>query len=79
MHLNDQGTTTPDGIPVAPIEPTNNVPPVVPGNIVPNTDSDQSDAPIEAPLDTESKAPDAQEETPESGQTGVEAVIRRYE
>ncbi len=32
MHYNDQATTTPDAIPVEPVQPTNNVPPVVPGN-----------------------------------------------
>lgn len=65
MHLNDQGTTTPDGVPVAPIEPTNNVPPMVPGNIVPNNSTDPSSAPIEAPASEEAKDPEAPKE-PES-------------
>jgi hypothetical protein len=51
MHLNDQGTTTPDGIPVEPVQPTNNVPPVVPGTIPDNSTSDESSPPIEAPID----------------------------
>lgn len=65
MHLNDQATTTDDGVPVAPIEPTNNVPPVVPGNIVANTNSDPSSPPIDAPLDNESSTPEDTKE-PES-------------
>lgn len=32
MHLNDQNRTTEDAIPVEPIQPTNNIPPIVPGN-----------------------------------------------
>lgn len=65
MHLNDQGTTTPDGIPVAPIEPTNNEPPLVPGTIEANNDSDVSSAPIESPTSEESSEPEASKE-PES-------------
>ena len=53
MHLNDQGTTTPDGLPLEPINPTNNVPPVVPGTIADNSTSDPSSPPIEAPLDNQ--------------------------
>ncbi len=66
MHLNDQGTTTPDGIPVAPIDPTNNVPPVVPGNIVANSDSDYTDAPITAPADNEEASNPESPKEPES-------------
>jgi hypothetical protein len=32
MHYNDQAKTTPDAIPVEPVQPTNNTPAVVPGN-----------------------------------------------
>lgn len=32
MHLNDQGTTTEDGLPLTPVEPTNNVSNDVPGS-----------------------------------------------
>jgi hypothetical protein len=63
MHLNDQGTTTPDGLPLEPVQPTNNVPPVVPGTIPDNSSSDASDAPIQAPLDNpEAETPDAPKE-----------------
>ena len=37
MHLNEQSTTTDDGVPVEPVDTTNNIPPVVPENIETNS------------------------------------------
>lgn len=66
MHLNDQGSTTPDGLPLEPIQPTNNVPPVVPGNIPINSASDESSPPIQAPLDNEEASNPESPAEPES-------------
>jgi len=66
MHLNDQGNTTPDGLPLEPTQPTNNEPPVVPGNIPINSASDPSSPPIQAPLDNEEASNPESPAEPES-------------
>ena len=66
MHLNDQGNTTPDGLPLEPTQPTNNEPPVVPGNIPINSASDESSKPIQAPLDNEEASNPESPAEPES-------------
>jgi len=45
MHLNDQGSTTEDGLPLPPTEPTNNEANQVPGNY---PSDNQSNAPIDS-------------------------------
>lgn len=52
MHLNDQAKTTVDAIPVEPTQPTNNTPPVVPGNYPNDQTTKSSD---EASTDDDSK------------------------
>lgn len=60
MHYNDQGTTTEEAIPVAPIDPTNNASDKVPGNY-PN--EVKTDAPAASPDNPESSADDSTPET----------------
>jgi hypothetical protein len=70
MHYNDQAKTTPEAIPVEPTQPTNNTPPVVPGNYpndqtspTPNADK------ITQPLSDDSKEPETIETKEEEEQT----------
>jgi hypothetical protein len=65
MHLNDQATTTPDGIPVQPTEPTNNVSNEVPGNYpneIKSGNSETESVSSDSQSDSESVTP----ETPQS-------------
>lgn len=63
MHLNDQATTTPDGIPVEPVQPTNNEPPVIPGNST-NDSTPPPDATLETTSDEQTQKTD-EPETPD--------------
>ena len=67
MHLNDQGTTTPDGLPLEPIQPTNNVSNEMPGNY-PNEQAESSEPLAKQDNETSdyNDAPSDMKEEPES-------------